>query len=109
MKETPFACNMSSIEPSQRVGHIEIMKELFQSVHKINQVQNGFKFLSPNENNVLINLMTFIDKERLCCPFFSFKIEIEAEGGNVWLQINGREGVKEFIKEEFSDYINREL
>lgn len=105
MKGTSFACNMSAIEPSQRSRHIEIIKELFHSVREINEIQNGFAFLFPNDSHVLINLLTFVEKERLCCPFFGFVIDIEPEGGNVWLKIIGREGVKEFIKAEFSDYI----
>jgi hypothetical protein len=105
MKETPFACDMSAIEPLQRSRHIETMKELFNSVKEVSEIKNGFAFLFPNDGSVLINLMAFIEKERLCCPFFGFIIVIEPEKGNVFLKINGRDGVKEFIKAEFKEYI----
>ena len=36
-------------------------------------------------------------------------IEIEPEGGNVRLKVNGREGVKDFIKAEFGDYIPQNI
>lgn len=91
MKETPFACDMSAIEPSMRSKHIEKIKEVFQSTKEINEISNGFAFLLPNESSLLINLMTFVEKERLCCPFFGFIIDLEPEGGNVWLKVNGRE------------------
>lgn len=109
MKEIPFACNMSAIEPSMRTKHIEKIKEVFQSVKEIKEFSNGFAFLLSNKSSALISLMTFVEKERLCCPFFGFKIDIEPEGGNVWLKVNGREGVKDFIKAEFGEYIPKNI
>ena len=109
MKETPFACNMTAIEPSMRSKHIEKIKEVFQSTKEVKEISNGFAFLLSNESSVIINLVTFVDKERLCCPFFGFIIELEPEHGNVWLKVNGREGVKDFIKAEFGDYIPKNI
>jgi len=42
----------------------------------------------------------FIAKERLCCPFFGFAIEIEPEQGALWLSLTGRQRVKPFIRAE---------
>lgn len=103
MKEIPFACNMSAIAPSMREKHIEKIKEVFQAVSEINELTNGFTFILPNESSLLFSLMTFIEKERLCCPFFKFKIEIEADK-NVFLTISGDNGIKDFIKAEFGNY-----
>ena len=103
MKEIPFACNMSAIEPSMRDKHIEKIKEVFQTVLEINELPDGFAFILPNESSLLIDLMTFIEKERLCCPFFKFRIEIEPEK-NVSLIISGSDGIKGFIKGEFGNY-----
>jgi len=96
---------MSAIEQSMRSVHIETIKKAFQSTKEIKEISNGFAFILSNEENILISLMTFIDKERLCCPFFGHIIEIEPEDGNVWLKIIGPDGVKDFIKAEFGDYI----
>ncbi|MEW6195581.1 MAG: hypothetical protein AB1521_10545 [Bacteroidota bacterium] len=109
MKGIAFACNMSAIEQSMRSVHIETIKKVFQSTKEIKEISDGFAFLLSSENNTLLNLMTFIDKERLCCPFFGFIIKIESDGGNVWLKINGPNGVKDFIKAEFRDYIPFEV
>ncbi len=51
---------------------------------------------------MLIKAAEFISLEKLCCPFLSLEIEVEAEGGPVWLRLTGREGVKAFIREEVS-------
>src|SRR6185436_16363361 len=39
-------------------------------------------------------------RERLCCPFFTFEIVAEREGGPLWLNLRGRKGVKAFINAE---------
>ncbi|MEW6004950.1 MAG: hypothetical protein AB1695_06495 [Stygiobacter sp.] len=109
MKETTLACNMSVLEPSIRSEHIETIKMIFQSIKEIKEISNGFAFLLSGANNILINLTTFIDKERLCCPFFGFIIEIEPRNENIWLKINGPEGAKDFIKAEFGNYVPNEF
>jgi hypothetical protein len=107
MKETPFACDMSVLQPSQRIEHIENMRELFSSVQKIAEFENGFSFLLTNDSITLSRLLSFVEKERLCCPFFGFIIELEPEGMAVRFKVTGREGVKEFIKAEFGDFTNK--
>ena len=41
----------------------------------------------------------------VCCPFFGFGLEIEREGGSVWLSLTGREGVEPFIMAEIGDHL----
>jgi hypothetical protein len=43
----------------------------------------------------------WISFERLCCPFFSFQLDIASEGAPIWLRMTGREGVKQFMQVEF--------
>ena len=42
----------------------------------------------------------FIANERLCCPFFSFVLEVTPARGLIWLRITGRAGVKDFLQAE---------
>lgn len=109
MNEIVFACDMSVLTQSERVRHIDKLKEVFQSVQKIKQVKNGYSFLLPNESSTLMALMKLIEKERLCCPFFRFKIDIHPAGGDVWFSVTGPENIEEFIKAGFSDYLNKNL
>jgi hypothetical protein len=59
----------------------------------------------PNESDMLVTTAQFIALERLCCPFFGFGIEVEPEGGAVWLSLTGREGVKPFIMAEIGAHL----
>ncbi len=106
-KVSPFACDMSAIEPDRRGEHIATIDKLFRAVENIRELLNGYAFRLPNEPDVLFMTAKFIALERLCCPFFGFAIEVEPEGGAVWLSLTGRNGVKPFIVAEIGDHLTK--
>jgi hypothetical protein len=56
-----------------------------------------------------VKLAEFISLEKLCCPFLSFVVDVEREGGPVWLRLTGREGVKAFIREEIGGLLGQAI
>lgn len=100
--QSPLACDMTAIPAQQRPVHLAQSRELFSQIEETRELSDGYEFRFVGEQNVLQRLVDFISLEKLCCPFLSFAIEIEAESGPIWLRLNGREGVKEFIREEIS-------
>lgn len=104
-KESPFACDMSAIAADQRDAHLATINKLFRAIESVRELPNGYTFRLTNEADVLLNAVEFIALERLCCPFFGFGLDIEPEGGAVWLSLTGREGVKPFIMAEIGDYL----
>jgi hypothetical protein len=104
-RESTFACVMEAIEPSKRQHHIVTAKFVFAAVKEIRELTNGYAFHLPNESEILRKVGDFISLEQLCCPFFGFTLEVEREGGAVWLQLTGREGVKPFIQAEIGEFM----
>ena len=104
-EESPFACDMSAIAPEQRGAHIATIEKLFGSVRSTRELPDGYAFELSNESDVLLTAVGFIVNERLCCPFFDFALEIEHEGGSVWLSLRGCDGVKPFIMAEVGEYL----
>ena len=104
-KESPFACDVTAIAPEQRGAHIANIEKLFRSVRSSRELPDGYAFELPNDSDVLLTAAEFIANERLCCPFFDFAIEIEREGGPVWLRLSGRDGVKPFIMAEIGAHL----
>jgi hypothetical protein len=104
-KRSPFACDMTAIAADQRDAHLATINKLFRSVESLRELPNGYRVRLPNESNVLLTAAKFIALERLCCPFFDFSLEIEGEGGAVWLSLTGREGVKPFIMAEIGHHL----
>jgi hypothetical protein len=104
-KESPFACDMTAIPADQRSAHAAATNRLFLAVESVRELPDGYSFRLSNESGVLLTAAEFIALERLCCPFFGFRLEIEREGGAVWLSLTGREGVKPFIMAEIGDHL----
>ena len=80
--------------------HLAKSRELFSQIEETRELPNGYEFRFADETDVLKRLADFVSLEKLCCPFLRF--EVEAESGRVSLRLTGRDGVKEFIREEIS-------
>lgn len=99
--EPPFACNMKAMNAEQRQRYDLLTKQLQVTKQEIKELPNGYAFRLPSETSTVKDAAEWITYERLCCPFFDFGIEVERNGGAVWLRLTGREGVKPFIRCEF--------
>ena len=79
--ETPLACDLS----------------VFRSIREVRELSDGYAFRIPAETAIVERAGGFIARERLCCPFFSFTLEVTPERGPAWLKITGNDRVKEYI------------
>jgi hypothetical protein len=100
--ESPLACDMTAIAPDERPKHLATSRELFSRIEEFRELPNGYEFRLAEGPELITKLAEFVSLEKLCCPFLTFVIEIEAEGGPVWLRLTGRDGVKAFIREEIA-------
>ncbi len=99
----PIACNLS--QPDQAARGQEIEDNLFSGCTSVQELDNGYAFIFPGEDTWATRLLTFIQEERKCCPFFTFEIVFEPESGPLHLHLRGGEGVKPFVKENFVDVL----
>ena len=104
---SPIACDMTAIPPDERPVHIDMSKHLFSRIQEFRELENGYEFRFATD--VIVELAQFISLEKLCCPFLNFVVEVEQEGGPVWLRLTGREGVKNFIREEISGLLGQAI
>ena len=95
--ETRFACNLKALTPEQRTRHAKLTRDLLAGVTERRELPDGYAF---RIHAALSDVGEWIAKERKCCPFFRFRLEVSGE--NEWLSIQGAEGVKQFIATEFS-------
>lgn len=98
--QLPLACDMTAIAAEQRPTHLATSRELFARIEEVRELEDGYEFRLADEPDLLTKIGEFVSLERLCCPFLRFAVEVEAEGGPVWLRLSGREGVKALIREE---------
>jgi hypothetical protein len=105
--ETPFYCDRTALTPEQRKRQQELGRILRSSVLGIQELPGGFEFEFPSDSANYQAITEFTPMERACCPFFDISIRLEREGGKLWWQLTGREGVKQFIRAEFAPWIKR--
>lgn len=100
---------MTAIAPDERPRHVSLSQQLFSAVTAVDELPNGYRFRFGEKPELLPQLAEFIRVERLCCPFFGFTMEVEPDGGGIWLALTGREGIKPFITAEIGHYLSTNL
>lgn len=95
----PFSCDMTAIAPEERPLHRAAIAGVFGATEAVEALSDGYAFRLAGGAAMLARAADFIDRERLCCPFFGFVLKLEP-GGPLWLHLTGREGVKPFIRAE---------
>jgi hypothetical protein len=95
-----FACNPFAIPKASRSVHEANTRQIFTSAQEMQELPTGYAWRLPNETHVLQTVVAFLSYERLCCPFFRFRLDIEPDQGPVWLQISGVIDMKEFLQSQ---------
>jgi hypothetical protein len=94
----PIACDLTAIPDQAREGHLLTTTQIFQAVQAIYEKPDGYTLRLPNEEGMWLSLARFVENERRCCPFFRFGLEVEPDGGPLWLRLAGAEGVKDLLQ-----------
>jgi hypothetical protein len=101
-EESPFACDMTALDPEGRNRHAIVTRELKDAIETVRELPDGYALRFTASQPSILMVSEFIARERLCCPFFSFELVTEKEGGPLWLRLRGRDGVKGFIQAELN-------
>ena len=97
-----FACDLTALSAEERKLHAATTEEVFAAVQEVRELSDGYALRLPGESATLLKAAAFIANERLCCPFFTFALEVEPEGGPLWLRLTGGDGIKQFIQAELA-------
>ena len=93
------ACDMTAIAPLERDAHQALAARLFgEAVQERTELANGYTFrFTPDRYR---DVAAFVANELLCCPFFTFVLEVTADRGPIWLRITGDENAKAILQQE---------
>lgn len=95
-----FCCDMTAMTREERGRYESLRAKLEAAVISIAELDDGYALrlrdgaIGPEE------LLEWIAFEQKCCPFFALTASEQA--GSLLLLITGRDGVKDFIRAEFS-------
>jgi hypothetical protein len=98
--ETPLACNIQVFDDEQRIRHGELLQLLDEKTQEVQEREDGYALRLPAESNLIPSAAEWIMLERMCCPFLRFTLDVASDSKPIWLRLAGREGVKDFIREE---------
>jgi hypothetical protein len=105
---SPLACDMVALTPAIRKRHFEELSPQLRALRKsVRELPDGYEFEFPADANTYAMLTEWSIQERDCCPFFDIEIQLDREGGPMWLRLTGREGTKEFIQTEAAAWIKQ--
>ena len=96
--EVVIACDPNAIPAESRQGWIDTGRQVYAAVQAIQEIPTGYRFRLPTDSTMLRQVAEYISNERLCCAFLRFTLEVEPQGGPVWLGLSGSKGVKEYIR-----------
>jgi hypothetical protein len=100
--ESLFACIMDALSPAERTRHFDELSPMLRRLKTdIRELKDGYEFQFPSDRKTFDLVAEWVIQEKLCCPFFNIDIRIEKEGGPLSMRLTGREGTKEFIRDEF--------
>jgi len=91
----PIACQLSEIDLARR--RAQVADELVRHVAETRELPDGFAVRLPGDDPWLERVVAFVAAKRRCCPFFHFGIDIEPDGGPIWLTMRGEAGVKDVV------------
>jgi hypothetical protein len=105
--EAPFACNLKAFQPEERKEWRRLIDHVMMSVTAVKQLPDGYALTVDTKQASIVEVAQWIDLERKCCPFFNFEVSMHGENGALTLALKGREGVKQFIAEDFHQLMER--
>jgi hypothetical protein len=95
-----FACDLTALDQRQWKRHRALQAQLQGALIGVEEVSTGYRFRYTGSRIWVLRVAEFITLERLCCPFFTFGVEVAPQGA-LWLSLTGQEGVKPLIRAEF--------
>jgi hypothetical protein len=96
------ACTLSGPEQADRRGEVE---GIFGGCLRTGELEDGHEFVFPGDAEWVVRLAEFVAFERGCCPFLTFELVFEPEGGTIRLRVRGPEGAKSLVAEMFAGRI----
>lgn len=93
----PIACEWPADQLRRR--REELLPGLVERATAREALPDGFRWTFEPEPGLLHRIAGVVDRERSCCRFLSFRLEVEPDGGAVRLDVTGPEGTVAFLSQ----------
>ncbi len=96
----PIACSLTDSEFRERRNNV--LRKVGQSVLEVKEIENGYTYRFPSNDDSFTEITNLVRLERKCCPFLQFRITVESGNGDIWLELTGAQGTKDFLASLFN-------
>ncbi len=96
----PIACSLTDSKFRERRNNV--LRKVGQSILEVREIENGYTYRFPSDDDSLTEVTNLVRLERKCCPFLQFRIIIESGNSNIWLELTGAQGTKDFLASLFN-------
>ena len=99
MADLPVACTLGPAAlKTRREGHLKHLLARFEDRHELPE---GYRLRFAATDDILPAIARRVDAERQCCRFLRFQVNVEPDGGPIWLDMTGPVGTGEFLAAMF--------
>ena len=98
--DSPIACVLEALTGEKQKRRRVLVEHLLQRVKGVIELETGFVLQLQNDGPVRQIAEELIALEQQCCRFLDFDLQGGDDGDPITLSITGKEGVKEFLREE---------
>jgi hypothetical protein len=101
--DAPIACDLGVFTADERNAHLERGLHVFSAMWELREEADGFVFAFEADPTLEKEVVSWIEGERRCCPFFRFELE-RIPSGRLSLCITGPAAAKEILRAGFEEY-----
>lgn len=91
----PIACTLTDAEFRERRS--DTLRKVGQMVLEVKELVNGYAYRFASDDNTFVEIADLVRFERVCCPFLQFRTTVESGNGDLWLELTGEQGTKDFL------------
>ena len=101
MPATPLACRLDALDRDEQSRRAVLAEQVLGRAAEVRETACGYEARLPADASLAREVTDWMLLERRCCPFLAFTLEVAANQGDVWLDIHGEPGVKDFVAQTF--------
>lgn len=94
-----IACDLKAISETELPTYKSLCARLRQAVTDRRELAAGYSFRLSAESVPLVDAARWVNLERLCCPFLTFRLEITGSDSDYWLTLEGPPEAKAIVRE----------
>ena len=99
LDSTPITCSLTKAELRDREA--KLLAQFRSAVVEAEELEAGYAFRLPGDGKWITLVAELIVAERECCPFLTFEVAAQPNGGPVTVRLIGPAGTKEFVRSAF--------